>query len=208
MANFDRIARLYRWMEYATLGPALERCRNHYLVRAAERSHALILGDGDGRFTARLLAANPALHADAVDTSAVMLHLLRTRSGAANRLRTHHADALTITLPPGADLVVAHFFFDCFPQPELDTLIARIASGVEPGALWLVSEFRIPTGPLHWPARTYIRMLYLAFDILTGLRATRLPDFAAALHRAGLAPIAIHRSLFGLITTELWQRTH
>ena len=30
-ANFDPIARPYRWMEYLTFGPALARCRNHFL---------------------------------------------------------------------------------------------------------------------------------------------------------------------------------
>ena len=78
-ANFDRIARLYRWMEYATLGPALTRCRNYHLARVAGCSQALILGDGDGRFTAKLLAASPSLEADAVDSSAAMLRLLRAR---------------------------------------------------------------------------------------------------------------------------------
>jgi len=206
MANFNRIARLYRWMEYVTLGPALERCRNHYLARAAERSQALILGDGDGRFTARLLAANPALDADAVDTSDVMLHLLRTRSGATNRLRIHHRDARSYAPSDHVDLVVAHFFFDCFAQHELNALITRIASTVRPDALWLVSDFRVPSGAMHWPARIYIRSLYLAFRIFTGLRVARLPDFACALHAAELAPVAIHRSLFGVLTTELWQR--
>ena len=61
--NFDRIARLYRWGEYALLGPALERTRNHLLPLLAIRRNALVLGDGDGRFLARLLSQNPALRA-------------------------------------------------------------------------------------------------------------------------------------------------
>jgi len=205
MANFDRIARLYRWAEYAALGPLLSRCRNHYLARTAHCSRALILGDGDGRFTARLLAANPRLQADAVDSSAAMLVLLRARCGE-SRLRIHLCDARSYAPSDHVDLVVAHFFFDCFAQDELNALIVRIAAAVSPDALWLVSDFRIPRGPMHWPARIYIRMLYLAFRILTGLQVTRLPDFAAALRAVGLAPMAIHRSLFGVLTAELWQR--
>jgi hypothetical protein len=203
--NFDRVSRLYRWAEYATLGPALTRCRNHHLARAARQSQALILGDGDGRFTARLLAANPSLQANAVDSSAAMLALLRARCGPTPRLQTHHADALTVSPPQTPDLIVAHFFFDCFAQPQLDLLIERLAAQSQPDTLWLVSDFRIPTGLLHWPYRVYIRALYLAFRILTGLRVTRLPDHATPLRAAGLAPIAIHRSLFGLLTTELWR---
>jgi len=212
MANFDRIARFYRWMEYSTLGPALARCRNHHLARVTGCSQALILGDGDGRFTARLLAASPSLAADAVDSSAAMLRLLRARCGDsvpgsnADRLHTHHADALDFTPPPDADLIVAHFFFDCFHQFQLDELITRIASTNAPHALWLVSDFRIPPGLLQWPARLYVRSLYLAFRILTGLRVEQLPDYATPLRSAGLEPIAIHCSLFGMLSTQLWQR--
>jgi ubiquinone/menaquinone biosynthesis C-methylase UbiE len=205
-ANFDHIARPYRWLEYATLGHALERCRNRHLPGVAACKRALILGDGDGRFTARLLPANPSLEVDAMDSSATMLKLLRDRCGPSPRLHTHQCEAINFTPSQPPDLIVAHFFFDCFTQPELDALIRRLAAAAAPNALWLVSDFRIPRGALHWPARLYIRMLYLAFRILTGLRVSRLPDYATLLRAAGLAPIAVHRSLFGLLTTELWQR--
>ena len=78
--NFNRIARPYRWLEYLTLGPALTRCRTHFLPQLAACRTALVLGDGDGRFLAGLLAANPDLRADAVDTSATMLQLLTRRA--------------------------------------------------------------------------------------------------------------------------------
>jgi len=98
-ANFDRVARPFRWMEYLTFGSALWRCRTHFLSELKSCRNALILGDGDGRFTAALLAANPQLNVDAVDSSAAMLRLLTQRArtaapDASTRLRTHHADAL------------------------------------------------------------------------------------------------------------------
>ena len=203
--NFDRVARLYRWAEYASLGSALLRCRRYHLARLAGCSQALILGDGDGRFTARLLAANPALAAEAVDLSETMLRLLRQRCGTTARLRTFRCNALDYHPRAQPDLVIAHFFFDCFAQRELDVLVGRIATLTQPNALWLVSDFRVPSGVLHWPARIYIRLLYFAFRVLTGLRVTRLPDFARAMRKAGLEPLAVHYSLFGLLTTEVWQ---
>ena len=199
--NFNRIARLYRWAEYLTLGPLLERTRLHHLPALAHRQRALILGDGDGRFTAALLTRYPGLSVHAVDLSSSMLALLKTRSPAAE---THRLDART-HLPPGPyDLVITHFFLDCLTQPELDSLLGRTLPLLTPNALWLLSEFRTPPGALHWPARLYIRALYLAFRILTGLRTTRVPDYTAAFRSAGLTPIAKHRRLAGILTTELW----
>jgi hypothetical protein len=54
-------------------------------------------------------------------------------------------------------------------------------------------------------ARVITRSLYLAFRFLTGLRTTALPDHAAAF-TPGFTLIAQHRSLAGLLTTELWQK--
>jgi SAM-dependent methyltransferase len=208
--NFNRIARPYRWLEYLTLGSALENCRNHYLPQLLDRRRALVLGDGDGRFLAQLLASNPDLYADAIDTSATMLQLLRQRCeaatpNAATRLRTHHADAITVPLEDSYDLVVTHFFLDCLTQPDLDTLITRVNPTITPGALWLISDFRIPNGLMRLPAKLLVRGLYLAFRLLTGLRTTHLPDYATPLTQAGLTRIAHQHHLAGLLTTELWQ---
>jgi hypothetical protein len=211
-ADFNLIARPYRWLEYLTLGPALTRCRNYFLPQLADRRRALVLGDGDGRFLARLLATNPALQADAVDSSTAMLHLLarrvrRTHPTAATRLSTHCVDALAFVPTGPYDLIVTHFFLDCLTQSELDALTARLTPCLAPGALWLVSDFRIPTGPMRLPARALVRSLYLSFRILTGLRTTRLPDHAAALATAGFTLAARHTSLAGLLSTELWAYT-
>lgn len=203
MTNFDPVARIYRWAEYLTLGPVLQRLRTHFLPEFVDMRSALVLGDGDGRFLARLLRQNATLTVTAVDSSAKMLSLLRERcSFAEDRLTTIEADVLNIPLPT-ADLIVTHFFLDCFPQNEVDGLAQRLAA---PGVRWLVSDFRIPEGPLRPLARVYIRSLYLAFRLLTGLRPTQLPNPAAALATAGFERIAQHHALFGLLYTELWER--
>jgi SAM-dependent methyltransferase len=210
--NFDRIARPYRWLEYLTLGRALERCRLHYLPNLLRQKRALILGDGDGRFLAQLLAQNRHLHADAVDISATMLKLLSRRCQAtdpniASRLQIHHTNALDFSpsRKEKYDLVVTHFFLDCLTQPDLESLIHRISSTLVPGAIWLLSDFRVPSGPMRRPSKLVIRTLYLAFRVLTGLRTTHLPDHATPLAQAGLTRVANHHRLAGLLTTEIWQ---
>src|SRR5437660_724241 len=53
--NFSFIARPYRFLEHLALGRALERTRLHFLSAVSHQAQALVLGDGDGRFLARLL---------------------------------------------------------------------------------------------------------------------------------------------------------
>ena len=206
---FDRVARPYRLLEYLALGNALTRARTTHLPSLTESRNALLLGDGDGRFLATLLQTNPSLRATAIDSSRVMLHLLTQRCAfAADRLTTHRADAFTslAALPPSSfDLVATHFFLDCFSERDLARLVPAICTRLTPGALWVVSDFRIPTaGPLRLPARLLVRSLYLAFRLLTSLRPTRLPDHAIALRRVGLTLIRTQHLLGGLLTAELW----
>lgn len=207
--NFDVLARPYRWLEYLTLGRTLEHTRLHFLPQLLHQHSALVLGDGDGRFLSTLLAVNPHLYAHAVDTSRAMLQLMTRRcqsNQTKSRLTTHHTSALTFTPVTPPDLIITHFFLDCFPQPEVEALTQRLAAHLTPGGLWLLSDFRIPPrGPSHLFARLFVRSLYAAFRLFTGLRTTHLPDHNAALTRAGLTRIAQHAFLRGLITTELWQ---
>jgi ubiquinone/menaquinone biosynthesis C-methylase UbiE len=207
-ANFDRVARLYRWLEYISFGPWLARCRNAQLAHLTGARHALLLGDGDGRFLARLLAANPTLTADVVDSSHAMLTLLERRlrrSQVRQRIRLHHADALHWNPTGSYDLIVSHFFLDCFFPGQLEQLFDSVLPHALPGAQWVVSEFAIPHNPFAaYFARGIIRGLYQAFGWTTGLRVRTLPDYAHALLRRGLLPVHDRRYLAGLLSSQLW----
>jgi hypothetical protein len=209
--NFDRVAHIYRWAEYLSLGPLLKRTREHFLPHVSGCSKALVLGDGDGRFLSQLFHQNPQLQALAIDTSATMLHLLSKRCAfARNRLQTMQTSAtnpiaLETIEPP--DLIVTHFFLDCLNQTELDDLTHRLAAQTSSGTLWLLSDFALPDSRVLRPfAALYIRSLYLAFRILTGLRVKQLPGSQTALSQAGFERIAHYEKLFGLIYTEIWRR--
>jgi ubiquinone/menaquinone biosynthesis C-methylase UbiE len=205
--NFDRIAQPYRVLERITMGRALERVRLRFLPEMMAAERALVLGDGDGRFLACLLAENRCIHATAVDVSATMLSLLRRRCSTSDRrLRTHHGDALSYcrSSDRGYDLVVTHFFLDCLTQQQADELAMRVAQIVDPGAVWVISDFCIPRGAMRLPARALVRGLYLAFRLLTHLSVTQLPDHAAALTRAGFVRLQRDESLAGILSAERW----
>ena len=83
----------------------------------------------------------------------------------------------------------------------------RVAANTEPGTLWLLPDFEVPERPVVGPlSKLYIRGLYLAFGVLTGLRVRSLPDPQGALRRAGFTCIGRHEKLRGLIYAEIWQR--
>ena len=207
--NFNRMAGAYRWMEAATFGPWLWWCRCAFLRQAAlPRGNALVLGDGDGRFAARLLRAAPALEIDAVDASEAMLRRLVRRAGPdAFRLRACCADARAFHPPrPPYSLIVSHFFLDCLSTAEIESLAATVRRAAAPSALWLVSEFAVPRGCFgRFLARPLVWSLYWAFGRLTGLAQRRLPDHHSALRHAGFTIQLRRKWLGGLLVSELWQ---
>jgi SAM-dependent methyltransferase len=171
---------------------------------------ALVLGDGDGRFTERLLRENPQVSVDAVDLSPAMLDALVRRAGdQASRVRTQVADvrAWTPSDERRYDLVVTHFFLDCLTTAEVAALAARVRPQLTANAIWVVSEFAIPEGRFgRWGARRIVGFLYRAFGLMTGLRVRELPDHAAALERTKFRLQGHKSRLRGLLVTEFWTR--
>jgi len=204
-ANFNRIARAYRWLEYASFGHALERCRFYFLPQLRKTERALILGDGDGRFLQQLLQQNAGVHVDAVDASSAMLALLMRRCGT-DRVVAHRADALLFTPPyDGYDCIASHFFLDCLTSAECAALAVRVAEHLAPDAIWVISEFRVPRGFLRVPAALLIRAMYAGFRVLTGLEPQHLPAYEPALFAAGFAVVEEKVFLRGLLVTQLWR---
>jgi ubiquinone/menaquinone biosynthesis C-methylase UbiE len=196
--NCDSIARWYRWLEYAGFGRALEHRREAFLNDVADARRVLALGDGDGRALAELLAAAPQARIDYIDASARMLELAHARAGA-GRVAYHCVDALTTPLCEAEyDLIVTHFFLDCFEDADQELLAERIARAASPQARWVISEFRKP----GW----LIRLLYLFFRITTGLRTRHLVDHHPVLRRHGFRLERSESAWHGRLASELWCR--
>jgi SAM-dependent methyltransferase len=217
--NFNRLARAYRWMEYATFGPWLSLTRNTFLPQLTSRRNALVLGDGDGRFTARLLRTNPAIHIHAVDASPAMLSTLLRQAGPhAARVQTEQADIrawhqggpclASETWESKYDAIFTHFFLDCLTTQQVQSLAVALRESTSPSAIWVLSDFAIPSG---WYGRLIARplvwSLYRAFACLTGLAIHTLPDHNAALCSAGFTLHSRRNWLGGLLIGELWSLT-
>jgi SAM-dependent methyltransferase len=210
-ASFDRLSRAYRWMEYFSFGPYLQHCRTLRIAEMIACKRALVYGDGDGRFLAALLRSAPAIRVTAVDASGKMLQRVAQRLPPQAQVRLVHEDALEC--PPAEfpdapfDLVVSHFFLDCFDEAEIASLLALVNAAVEKSALWVVSDLAIPQRtPARFLGVLIVRGLYLAFGLLTGLKTRRLPDHARVMREAGWLLEDRKELLLGLLVSERWRR--
>jgi len=207
--NCDSIARWYRRLEYIGFGRELERRRTAFLGDAADARRILVMGEGDGRFLAALVEQNPEAEIDYVDLSERMLDLAFMRVGkCGGRVRFAQTDARTDSLPCAAyDLIVTHFFLDCFDESDAARVVRKIAEAALPRARWMVSEFRQPGSGWRavW-ARAWLRVLYLFFKITTGLKTSRLIDHRPLLQWEGFRLARTESARFGLLVSELWIR--
>ncbi len=206
--NCDRIAPWYRFFEYGAFGRKLERRRFEFLTAGASARHVLMLGEGDGRFLQAFRRLNPEATVDYVDSSQTMLSLAKERSGADGRVCFHHADALCWT-PPRSDydLIVTHFFLDCFNEHDLTQLIGTIATRA-PNAAWIISDFHQPEAGLSaLRAAFWLRLLYSFFHITTGLETQTLADYQAPLAANGFHLDRKVTAEAGLLVSELWRRS-
>jgi ubiquinone/menaquinone biosynthesis C-methylase UbiE len=213
--NCDRLARIYRWLEYLRYGKALERCRTNMLPQISHARKVLILGDGDGRFSTAFLGQNQIAKVDSIEISrqmiAVARHRLNDASHRGSRRITFCEGDIRSTPQPGAgyDLVVTHFFFDVFATAELKGIIQRVSGWTAPNALWLVSEFDLPPSSWHRRhARFWLKIMYAFFRITTNLRNQQLPCWRPLMSQAGFSLRNQTHYQNGFIVSELWQRSN
>ncbi|MDX2268747.1 MAG: class I SAM-dependent methyltransferase [Bryobacter sp.] len=205
--NFDPLARAYRWLEWLSFGRALEQRRFAYLPQCAQATRLLLLGEGDGRFLAQLLHANPQAQVEVIDASHQMLAQAKNQlPPLPANVAFHHANALSFPLPSAHyDCLVTHFFLDCFSQTDAERLIEGAAQSLRPGGLWVLSEFST-TGAGAWWKAPLVRLMYAFFRLTCGLTTQRIPRYHAALERSGLTLRAQQIAWAGLLRSELWQK--
>jgi ubiquinone/menaquinone biosynthesis C-methylase UbiE len=211
--SFDSLAAHYRWMEFVLAGDKLQVCRTAFLGDVHDAKNVLILGEGNGRFLVECRRDLPGSSITCLDASAKMLglakHRLESCGLSLKQVEFIHADALQWTPRQGAfDVIVTHFFLDCFSAQQLRRLVANLAEAALPDTEWLLADFCIPrTGPRRYRAQIIHYLMYSFFRVLAKLPARKLtpPDALLRAHHFGLRRRNV--SEWGLLHSDRWVRT-
>ncbi len=212
--SFDRIAPHYRWMEFVLAGGKLQRCRTAFLGEIGDAENILIVGEGNGRFLLECRGASPQARITCIDASRRMLELARVRLGRGGftdrDVEFVQADALEWRPPARAyDLIVTHFFLDCFHARQLPEVVGKLARSAALNARWLLADFRVPAG---WIAggrgRLMLWSMYAFFRVIARLPAKRLTHPDPFLAEAGFALEQRRLSEWGLLHSDLWRNTN
>ena len=210
--QFDRVAPHYHWMELLFASGLMQRCRTAHLHEAKNRRHALLAGEGHGRFLEALLIANPQIQVTCIESSAKMIEFARrrlTRRGFdLSRVTFQHANLLDCKLPvAGFDLVVTNFFLDCLRPAQIRQAVRLMAESSTPDAIWLLADFRVPeTGWRRWRAIGVLALLYLFFRLSANLSAKWLTPPDPFLEACGFELHDRRLVNCGLAHSDLWRR--
>ncbi len=210
--SFDRLAPFYRAMEFLSAGRRLQRCREAWLEAVPMPRAILLAGEGHGKSLEACMRRFPEAALTAVDASAGMLREARSRLRRAGlddgRVRFLQADLLTWEPPPGEyDLIVTHFFLDCFSAESLARVVSRLAGAAAPEAHWLLADFQIARrGVARWRSQVIVGMLYRFFRVVTRLPASSLVCPAPCLESEGFHLHHRRDMEWGLLTSQWWRR--
>jgi ubiquinone/menaquinone biosynthesis C-methylase UbiE len=207
--SFDLLAPHYRWMERVLAGGKLQRCRTEFLDKIATPKHALLVGEGNGRFLSEFVRQFPQARATCLDASAKMLTEAKRAHVSNANLQFIHADIFDWSAPFGAfDLIVTNFFLDCFQREQLAQVVSKLASAASPNATWLLSDFRQPAvGWKKWRARWILASMYFFFRFATKLPARRLTPPDEFLNAHGFRLIDRRCHDWGLLHADYWRKT-
>ena len=210
--SFDRLAPFYRPMEAVLAGRILQRARTSFLAEAVGRQWALVLGEGPDRFLTELLRTVPHIKVTVVEQSPGMVREAKRRIEKEG-LDTSRVEFLTVDalawspLVRRFDLIVAHFFLDCFGPEQLENLIDKLGETATKDARWLLADFCIPErGLRRLRARVIHATMYAFFRAATGLSARRLTPPDDFLRKAGFQLAGRRLFNLGLIHSDLWIR--
>ena len=207
--SFDGIAPFYRALESVVFGNALQRARTAFISELSKCRHALLVGEGNGRFLSELVATNREVRVTCVEQRAVMIELARQRIyDLKQNARVHFIDAdiRDLELSPEFDLIVTNFFLDCFDETEMPLVVVKLAAAAATDARWIVTEFAIPRrGFVGIWSGALVSAMYFFFRAVTRISASRLPDYKSALGQHGFRIADARSFVFGVVRVELFE---
>ncbi len=218
--SFDILAPIYRLMERVLAGGKLHRCRCAFIARLPQPRNILILGEGPGRFVVECVRKFPDASITCVEESGKMIAEARKHL-AGYQLSAHNVTFFESDAVPWLeqqqqtqkdqhdefDLIVTHFFLDCFRADQLETLVPAIASVAAKDAHWLLGDFQEASrGWRRWRSRCILAIMYTFFRAVTRLPASSLTRPDTYLQSAGFSLRERLEYDWELLKSDWWVR--
>jgi ubiquinone/menaquinone biosynthesis C-methylase UbiE len=208
--NFDLIAKHYNWMEKIIFRSDLEKVRSMNLALIKNAKAILLLGDGDGRFLEQVSLMGTDAFIVSVDSSAKMIDLSKRKLEKSalnvefNCTKIEDFQPIESFKP---DLIIAHFFLDCFTHDEVKLIIDRVSEWAAVNAKFVISDFSITKKTSF--NRIYQKMLTSImisfFRLFCGISTRFLPNIPKIMTSQGWNCLSQESLKSEFINSWVWQ---
>lgn len=208
--GFDRLSPFYDTLARLFPGGWIERSQCVHLSRIRSARRVLIVGGGTGIFLRALLESGFEGTIVYVDVSKKMIRRARLKIADrhTSRVDFRHEDVRDLESHPAFDLICTHYVLDVFAATELDDVMDRLDRALEPGGLWLCTDFSPTQG--RWFRRTLqgglLRVLYTFFGVVCGIQPRSLPPIQAAFSRLGYRATSRSDLAWGVLWTAIYEK--
>lgn len=179
-SGFDLLAPVYDALARLVIGKDIIHSQLYFLDRLSNCQRILILGGGSGWILNHLCTKFSHLEIDYIELSSDMIDASKRKCVNCNKVR--FIQGTEEDIPDVAyDGVITNFYLDMFSEKKLPAVIEKIKNTLADHSVWIATDF-VNEHSVH-----AIRLwcMYRFFGIITGLEATRLPDWQSQLRNAG-----------------------
>jgi SAM-dependent methyltransferase len=205
--RFDLVAPIYPALERWVFGMRLDDAREAFFEEILEADRVLLVGEGNGRFLASLLARKDKGCVKVVENSAVMIRLAKDRVRRLGETRCTlkfiESDVREYHPADKFDCVVTHFVLDLFNPPAQRSLIERITELTTRSGTWINVDF-LPARTLRGGILMWLQ--YSFFRLVSQIEARHCFDESTAAAAAGWTVIETISYLGGLVVAKRLQK--
>lgn len=174
--DFSPIAPVYDLIGSLFFGGKLHSSQLENLSKLPKRfKHILIVGGGTGKFLKDLIAVKEFEQLTYVDISPKMIDLAKSKVSEKENIHFINGDEATIP-NQSYDLIITHYFLDCFDQEKFEELAHRLLNKLTVGGYWSMVDFYINPKSSHFK-KYFVCFLYKFFKLSCHLNTKELPDF-------------------------------
>jgi tRNA (cmo5U34)-methyltransferase len=205
MPNFDSVALFYDQLVKLVFGSKLYDAQVALFKDLPKESSVLVIGGGTGVFLHQFIKETLPKSIDYVEVSARMLEIAQKKRLDSNyvNIRFIHGDEQHQTLLGEYDIVILPFVLDLYPESSLETLFKRIVPKVNARGVLLVTDFCISEKSIIYQ-RFLLKLMYLFFGLMSGVKAKHLPDYKSILHKHGFQMQISYAIMNGFVESGIY----
>ena len=203
------ISRYYDILARVVFRNKIYRAQIEFLDKIATGSKVLIVGGGTGWIIVEVNKRVKSPNICFIEKSDRFIARAVRNAGSLDNVNFIHGSFLNHKFDGQFDVVISNFYLDLYCQEHLRKEIDAVNGILNPGGLWLVSDFQISANYLRkmWQL-PLTSIMYRFFNLSTGLSTSKLEDIFSLISEQNFQEINSATFYSEFIISKVFIRPH